>query len=297
MESITLRQIEFALAVEESGAICAAAKALHISQPSLSQQIQQLEKVLGVELFDRTPAGTEPTEAGRVFLSHARNALEDVRRARISVAGIPKRPLRVGIEGLVDLQPVIAAANDAFGPNAVSAIQVVRRPTGSSLIQALQSQEIDLAIGRHQEDWGGVQVALGFTRLGLLTPTGTLPADLDDLAWFQVVGTEPYTAEVLDALSLTTPPRIVEAESFEFARAMVSQGFGVALVPEHQGAPPSPEPEAPLPVVRVPISVAGNSLDNPGRALVSSLLRHFGSSPERGRSPSGIVGSPLLASF
>jgi DNA-binding transcriptional LysR family regulator len=275
MEPITLRQLEFALAVEEAGAICAAAKLLHISQPSLSQQIQQLEKALGVELFGRTPAGTEPTEAGRVFLTHARNALEDVRRARVSVAGLPKRPLRVGIEDLVDLAPVIAAANDTFGAVAASAFQVMRHPTAASLGQALQSQQVDLAVGSQQPGWEGMQVALGMVRLDLMTPPDTITEDLGKLPWFQVVGTQQYVAQVLDQVDLGTAPRIVEAESFEFARAMVSQGLGVSLVPE-SAMTGSAHSESTTPTVRVPISVMANTLDSTSSELVSNLLRRFG---------------------
>lgn len=52
-----------------------AAETLHTTQPSLSRQIRRLERQLGARLLDRTPQGSRLTEAGEVFLSHARALL------------------------------------------------------------------------------------------------------------------------------------------------------------------------------------------------------------------------------
>ena len=53
----------------------AAEKRLHTTQPSLSRQIRDLEYEVGVPLLTRSVDGAQPTEAGRVFLDHARLAL------------------------------------------------------------------------------------------------------------------------------------------------------------------------------------------------------------------------------
>ncbi len=57
---MSLRQIEYALAVAEQGSVTAAAESLRVAQPSVSQQIRGLERELGVELFARTPTGLVP---------------------------------------------------------------------------------------------------------------------------------------------------------------------------------------------------------------------------------------------
>ena len=68
----TLRQLQYAIAVAESRSFRRAAERCHVSQPSLSAQLAQLESVLGVTLFERnrrrvlvTPAGAARPEAIR----------------------------------------------------------------------------------------------------------------------------------------------------------------------------------------------------------------------------------------
>src|SRR5690606_35136927 len=62
---MSLRQYEYALAVAEHGSVTAAADELRVAQPSMSQQIRNLERDLGVTLFARTPSGLVPTVVGR----------------------------------------------------------------------------------------------------------------------------------------------------------------------------------------------------------------------------------------
>ena len=58
----TLRQLQTFIAAVEAGSITQAARALHLTQPAASQQLRQLERILGVRLLDRTTRSAEPTE-------------------------------------------------------------------------------------------------------------------------------------------------------------------------------------------------------------------------------------------
>jgi len=69
---MTLRHLRAFMAVAEELSFTGAARRLHISQPPLSRQIQQLEKEIGVKLFLRRSPGIELTDRGRVFLAEAR---------------------------------------------------------------------------------------------------------------------------------------------------------------------------------------------------------------------------------
>ena len=97
-----LRHLKYFIAVAEELNIGRAAVRLHISQPPLTRQIQQLEEELGVLLFIRTPRGVELTQAGEMFLEEARNirALVELAIERTKRAGQGKLGrLDIGIFG------------------------------------------------------------------------------------------------------------------------------------------------------------------------------------------------------
>ena len=73
---IEFRHLRTVVAVAEAGSITKAAKLLYTAQPALSTQLQQLEHILGVDLFVRTPKGMQVTEAGEQFLVHAKSILK-----------------------------------------------------------------------------------------------------------------------------------------------------------------------------------------------------------------------------
>ena len=79
---MTLRQMEYFVAVAECASFRLAAEQMNVSQPGLSQQIQQLEREIGAQLLGRTPRVVRLTEAGRAYLPYARIVLRDARQAR-----------------------------------------------------------------------------------------------------------------------------------------------------------------------------------------------------------------------
>ncbi len=74
-ESMELRQLRYFIAVADTLNFSRAAESLYISQSSLSQQIADLEREIGVELFKRSKRSVELTAAGKTMLRLARNLL------------------------------------------------------------------------------------------------------------------------------------------------------------------------------------------------------------------------------
>ena len=95
-----LRHLRYLLAVADHGGFTRAAEALHVSQPTLSQQIRQLEETLGVSLFDRTSRTVKPTDAGVAYIECARRVLVELeagKRALHDVKDLSRGTLRLAM--------------------------------------------------------------------------------------------------------------------------------------------------------------------------------------------------------
>ena len=73
-----LRAMKTFVAVEDEGGFAAAGRKLNLSKPVVSKQISSLEEHLGTRLLNRTTRRNSLTEAGRLYLDHARNVLEQI---------------------------------------------------------------------------------------------------------------------------------------------------------------------------------------------------------------------------
>src|SRR5260221_192076 len=78
-----LRHLRYFVAVGEEQHYGRAAQRLHVAQPALSRQIQDLEKEMGFALFDRLPRGVRLNAAGKLFLTDARRILQDVGETKL----------------------------------------------------------------------------------------------------------------------------------------------------------------------------------------------------------------------
>jgi LysR family cyn operon transcriptional activator len=95
-----LRHLRYLLAVADNGGFTRAAEALHVSQPTLSQQIRQLEETLGVVLFDRTSRTVKATDAGQAYIECARRVLVELaagKRALHDVKDLSRGTLRLAM--------------------------------------------------------------------------------------------------------------------------------------------------------------------------------------------------------
>jgi len=100
MERPTLQQMTYLVAVDEHRHFGKAAEACLVSQPALSAQIRELERRLGVTLFERGNRRVLPTSVGTIVIERARGVLRDtdelVAAARLDPSGL-RGPLALGV--------------------------------------------------------------------------------------------------------------------------------------------------------------------------------------------------------
>lgn len=87
-------QLIYVVTVAECGSVTRAAEKLHLSQPSLSNQIIHLEQELGIALFARVRKRVHLTEAGEVFVRHAQRILNDMQALAERMGGLRSQPER-----------------------------------------------------------------------------------------------------------------------------------------------------------------------------------------------------------
>jgi DNA-binding transcriptional LysR family regulator len=100
MPELELRHLRAVCAIAEEGSLTKAASRLGLTQPAMSAQLRTVERIVGGRLFDRTPAGSVPTELGKQVVGTARLVLDEVEQlvslARERTRGGTPGPLLVG---------------------------------------------------------------------------------------------------------------------------------------------------------------------------------------------------------
>lgn len=80
-----LRTLEYFMAIQREGNMLKAAKAIHLTQPTLSRQIKDLENELGITLIERSGRNTKLTEEGELFSERVENILDLINKAKKEV--------------------------------------------------------------------------------------------------------------------------------------------------------------------------------------------------------------------
>ncbi|MEU1550340.1 LysR family transcriptional regulator [Nocardia sp. NPDC005745] len=239
-----LRQLEYFLAVWESGSFSAAAARLYVSQPSLSQQIRSLEKELGAQLLERGRHGLVLTPAGRVFLPRAERVLQGAGEAADAV-----RQVVEGRSGDVHVVTVRSIASGILPPSAVrwhslfptAVLRVHDFSHRRALEEAVRNGQGDLAVGPRPELWEGPVVSLGYEEMVLVGPMGRDTGSCvepDELAAADWILYEPEQgmSEIVDRTATTlgfTPRAVARTGQVTAALLFAMEGLGVALVPNN----------------------------------------------------------------
>lgn len=283
-----MQQLRYVVAVARAGNFSRAAEQCHVSQPSLSQQIQKLEEELGERLFDRMKREAKLTSHGEVFLRRAVKILEEVDAAKREAADtqdLLRGTLTIGV--LPTIAPyLLPDVMTAFTEKFPGVEMVVQEDTTSQLLKLAHSYEVDLVLASQPIQDERLEVRELFAEeLWLALPPGhpltrkraIKPADLEGERLIVMKEGHCLGDQVLgfcDRRNLH-PKISFRSAQLETIQALVCSGLGISLVPamaaqgEREGQPdyrslPSPRPER-------KIVVAWPKQRPPGRAATEFL--------------------------
>ena len=245
LSGLSLRDLEYALAVAELRHFGRAAERCGVSQPALSEQIRKLEALLGTPLFERTPRRIELTAHGEILLRQAQVVLREA-AGLLEMAGARTDPLqgllRIGVIptlGPYYLPLVLRALRDRFAGLELR----LQEGRTTELAEQLQRGSLDailaaLPLAGDQLD----SAALFFERFQLLLPAGHALLDMpaphpEDLPEADLLLLEEGHCLRDQALSLCSLPgpaarHARHASSLEMLRHMVAAGEGYTLMPQ-----------------------------------------------------------------
>lgn len=238
-----LRQLRYFIGISEAGSVLRASTTLHVAQPALSQQISALEGEVGARLFERSSRGVALTEAGKVFLDHARVVLADVERARMAVreaSSVPSGDVVVGFPttvALVATVPVLRACRDQL-PQV--RLKVVEAYSGY-LREWLQSGRLDVALlFGDTSDAGLAKRQLLDDRLVLVTgkegPRAPHKLSLNGIARFPLVlpGREHGLRKIIEEACTQYGVElelVAEIDALNSVKKAVEAGIGATILP------------------------------------------------------------------
>lgn len=241
-----LRQLESFLAIAECGSLTLAASRLFIAQPSLSQQIADLEREVGCVLFERARRGMRLTPEGRAFLPHVQAAVKEVGTAVDAARAASK-----GKIGEIRIATITSLAVAVF-PNLASRwhrlhpevnLRLVEYGSPNRLEDGVRLGEADLAIGPIPTGPMYEVIEVGSEEFVIVLPDDDPLAhneeidleELIDAGWVLYTRNHGLDPLVMKACSTSgfSPRAAMRTSQVEAMVRLAQAGIGPALVPSN----------------------------------------------------------------
>ena len=244
------RQLMLLAAMEEEGNVRRAADVLGMTQPAASRLLKELEDVLEVRLFDRTPHGMHATLYGEVMIRHARMVLSNLDQAHDEIAA-----LRAGLAGQVQIG-AIAAAAATMVPLAIARVKALypqlqiwlQVETSDVMLPLVAEGHLDIMIGRVLERQGQFKNAVRYEPIAeeplcvvvrpghpLEQATGLTMHDIVNAGW---VLHPPGSVlrhrfdMVFSQIGLSSPQNVVNTNNILAISGILLQSDMLAVMPE-----------------------------------------------------------------
>jgi DNA-binding transcriptional LysR family regulator len=247
-DRLRLKQIRLVLAIGEQSSLMQAACIIHVTQPTATKMLAELEQLLGVQLYERVPRGLRITEVGREVLTFARRVIVEYDRMLLSLAA-----RAAGRTGEVIIGAILGAMPDAV---AAAVLEMKRRDplltiklhgeTSDHVLELLESRVADVAVGRFSaplQHNAFDYEPLGDEALCIVARAGHPMADLgprgigslaDEMWILQPMSTPSRQAleGEFGKLGLSSPKDSVEANSILTIIQLLERSNAVALLSE-----------------------------------------------------------------
>lgn len=238
------RQLEYFLAVVDSGGFVRAAMALRVAQPSLSHGVATLERECGVQLFHRLARGVRLTAAGEALIEPARQVLRDLATAHsavLEVAGLTAGALDIVSLTTLAVDPLAGIVGVFRQRYPRVDIRVADPPTVDAIPQLVRAGQYELGLTDAVSGLEGLSaLELRPQEILLVLPPSTAirdgPIPLADVAGMPLVAAPQgsSTRELVDSsiAARAAPPRLaVEIAHWAAIVPLVLAGAGPALLP------------------------------------------------------------------
>jgi LysR family transcriptional regulator, hydrogen peroxide-inducible genes activator len=240
-----IHQLRYFVAVAEEGSFSHAAEREHVSQPSLSQQIQKLEAELNHQLFDRLPRSVVLTEAGRSLLPYARQILSAIADAGLSVAAVEQEVagrLSVGATPSIALC-VLPELIGSFQRSYPKVIFELFEDTTDKLAQRLEDGTLDVVLATSGDNAPTLtHYSLGKEPLLMLLPEKHRLARRKTIKWSELASEKFLLLHEIHSLSIQVrqllaannlkPEVVLQGAQLVTIARMVAAQLGVTVIPQ-----------------------------------------------------------------
>jgi LysR family transcriptional regulator, transcription activator of glutamate synthase operon len=288
---VEIRQLRAVEAVVRHRHFTRAAEELHVAQSALSHQIGQLERELGISLFERTSRRVTPTEAGLAIATRARRVfgeLDGVRQEVDELRGVLRGRIRVGAlvpAGDIDVPGLLARFGQAHRGIEIG----LREGIAAEMLRRIADDELDAAfclLAGEVPDGLAVDLLSHEEMVAAFAPDAAPAAPsvtVADLARHPIVSMRRGSAitAVLTELFAEAGEQLhlaLESGDPFLLRSLASRGFATAVLPRSLTALPGPELAVRSldPAVRLPVALVSRRARNippAARAFIEFVRR------------------------
>lgn len=251
IDQLRLRALVLVDTLAETGSLHQAARHMNTSQPALTVMLQEVERILGGKLFERSRRGLTPTEMGSYTIRQARLILADLRRVQSEFAAGHEGQtlLRVGALQLLMLEIVPRALG--FLRRTMPSLRIeFEEGAASDLLAALADGSLDLVLGRMLPEFAAnadLQPAFLFTESYCIVGGAHHPLagrrkilwpELQAADWIQPppnTALHDYFIECFLRHGLKPPQSIYQSASFYSCIAILRTSDCLMMVPREVG--------------------------------------------------------------